>query len=158
MDGGIIIPIVDEATVMNYCEQNDMGYIAWSWMGNSGGVEYLDLVSSWDGSELTEWGEIYFDAIKNNSTLASVYTQGTVTPPTVNVSLYGDANCDGVVTIADAAAIFQAIGNADKYSLSAKGAANADCCNPGDGLTAADGLAVQKLDAKLLTSLPEKTA
>ncbi len=149
---------VDEATVMNYCEQNDMGYIAWSWMGNSGGVEYLDLVSSWDGSELTEWGEIYFDAIKNNSTLASVYTQGTVTPPTVNVSLYGDANCDGVVTIADAAAIFQAIGNADKYSLSAKGAANADCCNPGDGLTAADGLAVQKLDAKLLTSLPEKTA
>ena len=150
---------VDEATVMSYCEQNDMGYISWSWMGNSGGVEYLDLVSSWDGSKLTEWGEIYFDAIKNNSTLASVYTQGDVdTPPVTNVSLLGDANCDGKVTMADAAAIYQALGNADKYALSAQGAANADCANTGDGVTAADAIAVQKYAAGIITKLPEITA
>lgn len=69
----------------------------------------------------------------------------------------GDANCDDVVSMADAAAIYQALGNPDKYSLSAKGAANADCCNPGDGLTAADSLAVQKFAAKIISALPEMT-
>lgn len=148
---------VDEAYVMNYCEQNDMGYIAWSWMGNGSGLEYLDLVSSWDGSQLTEWGEIYFDAIKNNSTLASVYTQGTVTPPTVNVSLYGDANNDGVVTIADAAAIYQNLANSDKYPITDQGKANADVDGKA-GITASDALEIMKYDAGLVKSLPTKTA
>ena len=79
----------------------------------------------------------------------------TPTPPNApTATLIGDANCDGNVTIADATAILQAIGNADKYSLSDEGLANADCCNVGGGLTAADALAIQKLDAKLITSLP----
>ncbi|MBO5343478.1 MAG: cellulase family glycosylhydrolase [Ruminococcus sp.] len=70
------------------------------------------------------------------------------------VTVMGDANCDEAVTMADAAAIYQSIGNSDKYSLSKQGAANADCCNPGSGITAADALAVQKYSAKLITSLP----
>ena len=69
-------------------------------------------------------------------------------------AVYGDANCDGVVTIADATAIYQALGNSDKYSLSEKGLLNADCCDAGGGLTAADAIAIQKLDAKLITALP----
>ena len=84
-------------------------------------------------------------------------TPKPVTPTTPNAptaTLIGDANCDGNVTIADATAILQAIGNADKYSLSDEGLANADCCNVGGGLTAADALAIQKLDAKLITALP----
>ena len=76
------------------------------------------------------------------------------TTPDVEVTLYGDANGDDVVSIADAAAILQAIGNADKYELSEQGKANADVCNPGGGLTAADAIAIQKLDAKLIDSLP----
>ena len=81
------------------------------------------------------------------------------TEPTTTVSdvLYGDANCDSKVTIADSTAILQSIGNRDKYGLSEKGTANADCCNTGDGVTAADALAIQKLDAKLISELPEKT-
>ncbi len=77
------------------------------------------------------------------------------TTPDVEPTLLGDANLDGFVSIADAAAILQAIGNADKYSLSLQGAANADCSNPGDGMTAADAIAIQKLDAKLIEKLPE---
>ncbi len=69
--------------------------------------------------------------------------------------LIGDANCDGKVTIADSTAILQALGNPDKYGLSAQGAKNADCCNPGDGVKTSDALAIQKLDAGLLTELPE---
>ena len=81
----------------------------------------------------------------------------TTTPVVSDDILYGDANCDGDVTMADAASIYQSLGNPDKYGLSAKGAANADCSNAGDGITAADALAVQKFAAKLIDKLPEIT-
>ena len=85
---------------------------------------------------------------------ASTKPVTTTAPNAPTATLIGDANCDGNVTIADATAILQAIGNADKYSLSEEGLVNADCCNVGGGLTAADALAIQKLDAKLITALP----
>ncbi|MBO5164091.1 MAG: beta-mannosidase [Ruminococcus sp.] len=72
--------------------------------------------------------------------------------------LLGDANCDGQVTIADSTAILQALGNPDKYGLSEQGAKNADCCNPGDGVLPSDALAIQKVDAKVISKLPEITA
>ena len=64
--------------------------------------------------------------------------------------LWGDANCDGKVTIADAAAIFQHLANGDKYTISAEGKANADVIDNGKGLTVADGLAIQACDAGLI--------
>ncbi|MBO5163456.1 MAG: hypothetical protein J6B75_03315 [Ruminococcus sp.] len=72
-----------------------------------------------------------------------------------NEVVYGDANCDGEVTIADATAILQALGNPDKYGLSKQGAKNADCCDPGDGVTTNDAIAIQKKHAKVLSELPE---
>ena len=71
--------------------------------------------------------------------------------------LIGDANDDGDVTVADAVAILQFIGNKDKYQLTDDGKLNADCCNPGDGITGSDALAIQKLDSGLITKLPEIT-
>ena len=56
--------------------------------------------------------------------------------------LKGDANRDKITTIADAAAIMQAIANPDKYALSAQGEFNAD--SKGDGLTVDDAVAIQK--------------
>ena len=67
-------------------------------------------------------------------------------------TLYGDANNDGVLSIADATAVFQALGNSDKYALSDEGAANADIIDNGGGLSVADALAVQAVDAKLIDS------
>lgn len=78
----------------------------------------------------------------------------TSTPADV---LLGDANCDGQVTIADSTAILQFLGNPDKYGLSKQGAKNADCCDPGDGVFTSDALAIQKLDAKIISKLPEIT-
>lgn len=69
--------------------------------------------------------------------------------------IYGDANCDGVVTIADATAILQFLGNRDKYDLTEQGRKNADCAKVGDGITPADALAVQRLDAGITEKLPE---
>lgn len=70
--------------------------------------------------------------------------------------LYGDANCDGQITIADATAIIQALGNPDEYALSEKGERNADCFNVGDGVTGKDAVVIQMIEADLLdlSSLP----
>ena len=57
-------------------------------------------------------------------------------------SIDGDANNDKITSIADAAAIMQAIGNPDKYALSMQGEFNADYgC---DGITVEDAVAIQK--------------
>ena len=87
---------------------------------------------------------------KTNPVVTTVSSTGSGS----GVTLIGDANLDGQVTIADSTAILQALGNPDKYGLSEQGAANADCCNVGDGVLPSDALAIQKLDAKLVTSLP----
>ena len=77
------------------------------------------------------------------------------TSPNGKAKLLGDANLDNKVTVADAVTILQFIGNKDKYALKGDALANADCFNPGDGITAKDALAIQHLDAKLITELPE---
>ena len=68
--------------------------------------------------------------------------------------LWGDANVDQKVSISDAVAILQFLGNKDKYSLSAEAMANADVYNPGDGVTGKDALAIQMYDAKKYDKLP----
>ena len=72
-----------------------------------------------------------------------------------NAVLSGDANGDKKVSVADAVAILQFIGNKDKYPITGEALANADCFDPGDGITAKDALAIQRLDAKVINSLPE---
>ena len=71
------------------------------------------------------------------------------------VTLYGDANLDGEVTLSDAVLIMQALSNPDLYSLSGQGADNADVYNRGDGISTMDALSIQKLGISLLDSLPE---
>ena len=90
------------------------------------------------------------------TTTATEETTTTTTTTTAEQStLIGDANVDGKVSVADAVAILQAVANKDKYSLKPQGAINADCYDPGDGVTANDALAIQKLDAGSIDKLPE---
>ncbi|MCR5708657.1 MAG: cellulase family glycosylhydrolase [Ruminococcus sp.] len=92
------------------------------------------------------------------TTTARSEESGTATASSKNtedVVMYGDANTDGKVSVADAVAILQFIANKDKYGLKGQGLDNADCYDPGDGITAMDALAIQKYDAKAITSLPE---
>lgn len=69
--------------------------------------------------------------------------------------IYGDANNDSVVSIADAATIMQYISNPDKYAMSDIGKINADVVGGNNGITADDALAIQKYDAKLVDSIEE---
>ncbi len=87
------------------------------------------------------------------TTVLTTTASATGTAPAV--TMLGDANCDKKVSVADAVAILQAIANKDKFALTPEGAANADCYNTGDGVTANDALAIQKLDAKAIDKLPE---
>ena len=70
--------------------------------------------------------------------------------------LWGDANCDKEVNMADAVFIMQCIMNPDKYKMTDEGEKNADVNQNGNGLTNKDALAVQKFKLGLLETLPEK--
>lgn len=96
------------------------------------------------------------------TTTASTETSSTTAKPE-NV-VYGDANVDGNVSVADAVLIMQSIANPDKYGskgsdklhITAQGQINADCSNVGDGVTNNDALAIQKFKLNLISELPEK--
>ena len=67
--------------------------------------------------------------------------------------LVGDANLDKKVTVADAVAILQHLGNRDKYGLSEQGLINADVDGE-PGVTAKDALLIQQMDAHLIDKFP----
>lgn len=68
---------VDEGYIMQYCTENNVGYLGWSWKGNGGGVEYLDIAKDWEGKTLSEdWGEVLINSpngIKKTSQICSVF-------------------------------------------------------------------------------------
>lgn len=100
------------------------------------------------------------------TTTASNSTTTTTAATTTTVNgdgvLYGDANCDGGVDLADAVIIMQELANPNKFGVSGtdehhitdKGLKNADCCNVGDGVTNNDALAIQQYLLKLIDKLP----
>ncbi|GAA0735802.1 glycoside hydrolase family 5 protein [Dactylosporangium roseum] len=67
---------VDEDTIINEAQSRGIGYLGWSWSGNSGGVEYLDTATGFDPGRLTEWGRRLFNGangIRATSKEATVY-------------------------------------------------------------------------------------
>lgn len=66
----------DEDAIMRHAERLGLGYIGWSWSGNSDEVAYLDMVEDFDVDSLTPWGERIFhgpDGIAQTSVRAPVY-------------------------------------------------------------------------------------
>ncbi len=96
----------------------------------------------------------------SNSTTTT--TAATTTSAGSGDILYGDANCDGGVDLADAVIIMQELANPNKFGVNGsdehhitdKGLKNADCCNIGDGVTNNDALAIQRYLLKLVDKLP----
>ncbi len=87
-------------------------------------------------------------------------TEYKYTGDIIDYPIYGDANCDGKVEIADATLILQFLTNKDEYSLTPEGMVNADVVGGNDGVTAQDALVIQQVDAGIykLEDLPLKTA
>ncbi|MCM1103567.1 MAG: glycoside hydrolase family 5 protein [Clostridium sp.] len=70
---------VQEDYIMARCVELNVGYLAWSWKGNGGGVEYLDLADDWNGNSLSEdWGEVAVNGpngIRETAVPCTVFTQ-----------------------------------------------------------------------------------
>ncbi|MFF5895739.1 cellulase family glycosylhydrolase [Streptomyces argenteolus] len=67
----------DEDTMMATAEQLDLGYLAWSWSGNTDPI--LDLAIDFDPSRLSSWGERIFhgtNGIAQTSKEATVFGDG----------------------------------------------------------------------------------
>jgi rhamnogalacturonan endolyase len=98
-----------------------------------------------------------------------IQTQPVQTQPTQpqpqqgQVTLWGDANCDGKVDMSDAVIIMQAFSNPDRFGLNGtdahhitqQGWLNGDVSENGNGITSKDALSIQKYCLELIRSLPE---
>jgi endoglucanase len=151
--GGVNQNLEDNAALA-YCIDSPP---AKCWVDNSESYSTNEITIYWNSPltyllSLTEKAENNEEQDPTEPILPTDPTNPPVIPG-VEADLYGDANCDGKVTIADATAILQSLGNPDKYNLSEQGAANADV-DGSVGVTAADAVTIQKLDAKLISSLP----
>ncbi|MGX5207846.1 cellulase family glycosylhydrolase [Streptomyces violaceus] len=76
----------DEDTMMAVAQQLRLGYLAWSWSGNTDPI--LDLAIEFDRTRLSSWGQRVFNGangIAATSKEATVYSSGggDTTPPTV---------------------------------------------------------------------------
>jgi mannan endo-1,4-beta-mannosidase len=66
----------DEDTIMSTAQSQGVGYLGWSWCGNSSDVAYLDQVNNWNAKSLTTWGQRLFNGangIKSTSKQATIY-------------------------------------------------------------------------------------
>ncbi|KDN81037.1 cellulase family glycosylhydrolase [Kitasatospora cheerisanensis] len=73
----------DEDAIMATAQSQGIGYLGWSWSGNGGGVEYLDLVNNFDKNSLTAWGNRFFNGangIAATAKRATVYERSTQSP------------------------------------------------------------------------------
>ena len=98
-----------------------------------------------------ELGDYYcYDLCRNVDFSYKVTIKGSEAPD--NGAVYGDANCDGELSMADAVIIMQYIANPDKFGVNGtdknhiteQGKKNADITGKNDGITNADALAIQK--------------
>ena len=70
----------DEDAILATAQQLGLGYLGWSWSGNGGGVEYLDMVTNFDPNQLTSWGRRIFNGangIAATSEEAAIYSSAS---------------------------------------------------------------------------------
>jgi endoglucanase len=141
---------------------------------------YVDSAEAWSVNEITinwnaplVWMSSYMDDVAANAksiptpgsdtttstTTTTTTTSGSDINPTSGDRVWGDANCDGQVNMADAVLIMQSIANPDTYGpgkpdgISADGQLNGDVDNNGDGITNKDALKIQQYKLNIIKSL-----
>jgi mannan endo-1,4-beta-mannosidase len=98
----------DENTIMAQAQARGIGYLGWSWSGNSGGVEYLDQVTNFNVNQLTTWGQRLFNGangIASTAREATIYSGGSAdnTPPSTPGAPSASAVTAGGATLSWAA-------------------------------------------------------
>jgi mannan endo-1,4-beta-mannosidase len=73
---------VDESSIMARAQHYGLGYLGWSWAGNSSDLSSLDIATNWDPARLSSWGTTLINGqngIRATSVMASVF--GGINPP-----------------------------------------------------------------------------
>lgn len=84
---------VDEKYILDYCKEKNVGWLAWSWHGNGGGVEYLDLANDASGSSLSDWGNTIVNGtngLKETSVTCSIFEEQQNQLPVVSITSPSD--------------------------------------------------------------------
>ena len=119
---------------------------------------------------LTDWTYIFIEQVNHSRIYKTVITPDGKESTTwwygedPEVTMFGDSNGDGMVDLADAILIMQALANPNKYDsrfgnsekkgLDSKGGLNGDVYDPGSGITGDDALAIQEYLIGKIPSLP----
>jgi mannan endo-1,4-beta-mannosidase len=78
---------VDDQTVMSEAVKRNLGYIGWSWSGNTDPI--LDMTTGFDPAKLTTWGQRIVNGpngLKANSKQATIFGGGTPTTSPTSAS------------------------------------------------------------------------
>ncbi|MBR4626849.1 MAG: glycoside hydrolase family 9 protein [Ruminococcus sp.] len=153
----------DKVATVDYTIPSNVGStvkaIVWWPHGDAATIEKIVLHGTSSGGTTTTTKTT---TTTTTTTTTSTTTTSTTTKPNqdITVSLWGDANCDNQVNLADAVYIMQVISNPDKYGegsvpygITAQGKANADVDKSKD-ITNKDALYIQKYKLNLIPSLP----
>ncbi|MCD8188215.1 MAG: glycoside hydrolase family 9 protein [Ruminococcus sp.] len=120
---------------------------------------YVDSVEAWSVNEVTiNWNAPFawvISFIADEIVEAPDVDEDPTDDDDLNVTLWGDADIDGDVDIADVTLIMSYVNNPSKYPITAQGLVNADVNANGDGISNNDALAIQRLFSKVIDSLPE---
>ena len=126
---------------------------------SAGAVGYTVFVQSDETVDPVTTAPVTTTAPVETTTTAATTAAATTAPEetttTSGTVVYGDANEDGKVNMADAVAVLQYLANSGKYPLTPQGLDNADVYNRGDSVTGLDAISIQKKDAGAIDALPE---
>ncbi|WP_295155095.1 glycosyl hydrolase [uncultured Ruminococcus sp.] len=147
------IPALDNLVV------EDAGWLyfcPWYDGGEDGGVAFLGP-NYQDSDELKKIYQSEY-CITLDELPKDLYTGGGSSSSAGEGVIYGDANCDGKVSIADAVLVAQVLSGNKRYMLTNAGAKNADCVDAGNGLDENDLKAIRMVCVKKIAqkSLPVK--
>ena len=141
-------------------------------LGNNGtGLSLSEFYASYastegsnlDGGTIVSGGNVKPTQPATTATSAVTTTTEKATETTVTTVsssatasdiVYGDANGDGKIEIADVVCMASYVGDPKNNNLEVQGLVNADVQNHGDGITSGDVLAVQQYLAQIIKSLP----
>ena len=157
---------LEDSAAKAYCKESPA---AKCYIDNSESYSTNEVTIYWN-SPLTYLLSLTEKTVASEPQVTTTTSTATVTTTTVTTVsnipkdvVYGDANNDKQVDMADVVLIMQSLANPDKYGINGtdehhitkQGLDNADVNKTGDGVTNADALSIQQFLLGLLTKLPE---
>lgn len=89
---------VDESAILELADKYRIGYLGWSWSGNSGGTESLDITRNFNVNDLTSWGEFLINStygIRRTAEPAGIFKEGAVVDTRTDTDTQDDTSFPG---------------------------------------------------------------